>query len=110
MDDIPEDELNTYVSTLDSKQWEKDLYNLTNYYGEGGDETIISVTVYFRFAAGGDYNARAMAEIKTHGAYYSGPTETQYGTAFVTKSWELLANPFYFPANLFLRPLIPRIG
>ena len=83
----------SYVSTLTSRQWERDLYRLNNYIGVGGYETITNVTVYFRFAAGGDYDVRAMAEIKTGGHVYSGVTETQHGTEFVTKSHSWPINP-----------------
>ena len=91
VDDLPTDEGATYVSTLSSKQWEKDLYHLTN--AVDGEGIIGSVIVYFRFAAGGDYNVRAMAEIKTNGVVFSGPTETQHGTEFVTRSYNLTVNP-----------------
>jgi hypothetical protein len=93
VDDQPADEGATYVSTLSSRNWEKDLYHLTDFQNAEGYETINNVTVYFRFAAGGNYNARAMAEIKTNGVVASGPTETQNGATFVTKSWQLTTNP-----------------
>jgi len=72
VDDMPADDGDTYVSTLSSQKWEKDLYNLTNFSQADGYETINSVTVYFCFAAGGNYNVRAMAEIKTNGKVFSG--------------------------------------
>jgi hypothetical protein len=87
------DDSATYVSTLTSNHWEKDLYNLSS-PAYSGDEEITSVIVYFRFAAGGDYNVRAMAEVKTHDTDYSGDTFTHYGTGFVTESWQLLTNPY----------------
>jgi len=96
VDDQPTDadDGETYVSTLSSKQWERDLYNLTDHIAvEGTEETIRGVTVYFRFAAGGDYNVRAMAEIKTHGEVFSGVTETQNGEDFVTMSSRWGGNP-----------------
>ena len=83
----------TYVSTLTSRHWERDLYGLTYFLGWGGDETITNVTVYFRFAAGGNYDARAMAEIKTGGKAFSGDTETHHGTEFVTMSHSWEVNP-----------------
>jgi len=85
------DEGATYVSTLSSKHWERDLYHLTN--AVDGEGIIGSITVYFRFAAGGDYSVSAMAEIKTNGVVTSGPTETQTGTEFVTRSYNLTVNP-----------------
>jgi len=94
VDDQPNpDDGDTYVSTQTSRQWEKDLYNLSDYEGSGGDDTITGVTVYFRCAAGGNYNVRAMAEIKTYGTDFSGPTVTHHGTDFTTESWECLVNP-----------------
>jgi len=85
------DEGATYVSTLSSKHWERDLYQLTN--AVDGEGTIGSIVVYFRFAAGGNYDASAMAEIKTNGTVFSGPTETQHGTEFVTGSYNWTVNP-----------------
>ena len=93
VDDMPADDGDTYVSTLSSKHWERDLYNLTDRIYADGYETINSITVYFRFAAGGNYDVRAMAEIKTNGTVFSGATETQNGTEFVTKSHQWANNP-----------------
>ena len=93
VDDHPADEGATYVSTLSSRRWERDLYNLTDAIYADGSETIMNVTVYFRVAAGGSYNVRAMAEIKTHGTVFSGPTETISGSAWVTNSYQLDVNP-----------------
>jgi len=52
---MPADDGTTYVSTLTSNSWGRDLYNLTN-PAYSGDEEITSVTVYFRYAAGGSYS------------------------------------------------------
>lgn len=87
------DEGDTYVSTQTSRNWERDLYRLSNYMGAGGDETINNITVYFRFAAGGSYDVRAMAALKTNGAVYEGPTLIHSGTDFVTESWQCTTNP-----------------
>ena len=57
--EMPADDGETYVSTLSSKHWERDLYNLTDFVGFDGSESILGVIVCFRFAAGGDYNAIA---------------------------------------------------
>ena len=91
--DLPADDGATYVSTLSSKNWERDLYNLTNDMETGGSETISGITVYFRFAAGGGYDVQAMAEIKTDDEVFSGDTETHSGTEFVTMSHQWLTNP-----------------
>jgi len=94
VDEMPADDGDTYVSTLSSKHWERDLYNLTDHIAdEGTEDTIRGVTVYFRFAAGGNYDALAMAEIKTHGEVFSGTTETQHGEDFVTMSYRWGGNP-----------------
>ncbi len=95
VDDQPApDDGDTYVSTESSNHWEKDLYNnLSSYTGSGGEDNITGVTVYFRFAAGGDYNVRAMAEIRTYDTDFSGPTIKHYGTDFTTESWECPVNP-----------------
>jgi len=87
------DDGDTYVSTQTSRNWERDLYNLKNYIGAGGEETITGVTIYFRYAAGGDYNVRAMATLKTNGQVYEGPTLTYSGTDFITESWQNTTNP-----------------
>lgn len=94
VDDQPApDDDDTYVSTLTSKNWERDLYQLSSYTGAGGEETINSVTVYFRYAAGGGYNVQAMAALKTNGQVYEGPTLNYSGNDFVTESWECTTNP-----------------
>ena len=94
VDDQPNpDDGDTYVSTQGSRSWEKDLYNLSDYIGSGGSETITGISVYFRFAAGGNYNVRGIAEIQTGGEAHSGPTITHYGTDFTTESWALPLNP-----------------
>ena len=90
--DQPADD-GTYVSTEGSGDWERDLYNLSNYAGAGGEDTINDITVYFRTAAGGDYDVTAMAAIKTNGQVYEGPNLTQSGTEFVTMSWQCSSNP-----------------
>lgn len=93
VDDETPDDGDTYVSTEGSNHWERDLYNVSNYASAGGTETINNVTVYFRFAAGGSYNVRAMAEIKTHGEVFSGDTEVHNGTDFVTMPHQWTNNP-----------------
>ncbi len=93
VDDLYADDYGTYVSTLSSKHWERDLYNLSNPIMYTGQETILSVTVYFRFAAAGDYNALAMAAIKTNGEVHEGPNEVHLGNLFETKSYRWVTNP-----------------
>ena len=93
VDDEIADGSDTYVSTLSSKHWERDLYNLSNFIGMGGIETITNVTVYYRVAAGGGYNIRAMAAIKANGQVHEGPTETYFGNAFITLSYNWTDNP-----------------
>lgn len=88
----PDDDA-TYVSTESSRYWERDLYQLSGYTGIGGEETISNVTVYFRYAAGGNYDVRAMAALKTNGQVYEGPTLTHTGTSWVTESWSSSLNP-----------------
>jgi len=94
VDDQPAaDDGDTYVSTQTSKNWERDLYNLSNYTGAGGEETITGVTIYFRYAASGDYDVRAMAALKTNGEVYEGPILIHNGTDFVIESWQCETNP-----------------
>ena len=93
VDEQPADDLGTYVSTEGSGDWQRDLYNLSDFTGAGGMETINSVTVYFRFAAGGTYNVRCMASLKTNGELYDGPTEILNSTDFISYSWESTVNP-----------------
>jgi hypothetical protein len=91
--DIGAPDTDTYISTKGSNQWERDLYRLSPFYGMGGLEKIAKVTVYFRFAAGGNYNVTAMAALKTNDQVYEGPNETLRGTDFATYSWEIAKNP-----------------
>jgi hypothetical protein len=92
--EITADDAGTYVSTLRSRRWEKDLYQLSDMTGGGGDyDEISGITVYFRIAAGGDCGVRAMAEIRTNGWNFSGDTETTYGTGFTTFSQQWTNNP-----------------
>ncbi len=94
VDEQPADETDTYVSTQGDKNWCRDLYYLSDFTGgSSGEEAINSVTVYFRFAAGGDYNIKIMAALKSNGEVYEGPTLTYSSTDFVTESWECTVNP-----------------
>jgi hypothetical protein len=94
VDDQPAaDDGDTYVSTEGSGGWQRDLYNLSNFTGAGGETTIENITVYFRFAADDDYDVTAMAAIKTDGKVYEGPNMTQSGTDFITQSWQCTKNP-----------------
>ncbi len=93
VDDETADESSTYVSTLFSRHWERDLYSLSGFTGVGGMETITNVTVYYRIAAAGTYDIRAMAAILTNGQVYEGPTETHFGNAFTTFSHNWEFNP-----------------
>ncbi len=95
VDDLPSDEWETYLSTLDVSQAKRDLYHLTNHVeGEG---IIHSVVVYFRFAGhsadGVDYEGIANAAIKTNGTVYEGSDETTVGQTFVTRSYQWENNP-----------------
>ncbi len=93
VDEQPSDDLDTYVSTQGDKTWIRDFYNLSNLSGAVGEETINGVTIYFRFAAGGDYTIKIMSALKSNGEVYEGPTLTYSGTDFVTESWECPVNP-----------------
>ncbi len=95
VDDQPNpDELNTYVSTQGSSYWRRDLYELSNYAIANGDEDIVSVTVYYRFASGyNGYTVSAEPSIKTNGDIIDGPTTTSSSTSFTTISWDLTNNP-----------------
>jgi hypothetical protein len=93
VDDLPADDGETYLATSSQALWKRDLYNLTNHREAEGYETVSSISVYFRFAATGEYNARAKAAIKTHGKVYQGYIETQHGTDFATRSYDWAKNP-----------------
>jgi hypothetical protein len=93
VDEQPADDLGTYISTEGSNTWVKDLYNLSSFTGASGSEVITNVIVYFRFAAGGNYNVRVMAALKTNDQVYEGPTVTYNSPDFVTESWECPVNP-----------------
>src|SRR4030042_587039 len=94
VDEQPADALGTYVSTEGYNSWARSLYNLSNFMGASGSEVISGVIVYFRFAAGGSYNVKAMAALKTNGEVYEGPTITYNQPSFTTESWECLVNPY----------------
>jgi len=91
--DISAADMDTYVSTRGSNHWERDLYKLNPFMGMGGLAKIDNITVYFRYAAGGDYDVTAKAAIKTDGQVFEGPNKTIHGTAFVTDSWQCAINP-----------------
>lgn len=93
VDEQPADDFDTYVSSMGIGGWQRDLYNLSSFTGAGGSEVITSVTVYFRYAAGGNYNVRAMAALKTNGEVYEGPTLVYNNPNFTTESWECTTNP-----------------
>ncbi|OGO44850.1 MAG: hypothetical protein A2Z05_06000 [Chloroflexi bacterium RBG_16_60_22] len=94
VDDQPTpDDGATYVSTEGTGGWQRDLYNLSDYIGAGGTETIDNITVYFRFSADGANTVRAMASIKTNSQVFDGTTETHDSAAFITKSYQWTNNP-----------------
>jgi hypothetical protein len=93
VDEQPADDLGTYVSTLGSSNWQRDLYEFSNFTKANGTETINSVTIYFRFASGDGYSVRAMAAIKTNGQVFEGPTVTHNTPNFITETWECPVNP-----------------
>ena len=93
VDEQPADDLGTYVSTAGSTAWQRDLYNLSNFTGASGTETITNVIIYFRFASGDAYNVKAMAALKTNDQVFEGPTITYGSPVFNTESWECPVNP-----------------
>ena len=93
VDEQPADDLDTYVSTNGYGDWQRDLYELSNFSGASGSEVITNVVVNFRFASGDGYNVRAMAALKTNGQVYEGPTITYNSPNFTTESWECPVNP-----------------
>jgi hypothetical protein len=93
VDEQPADDLGTYVSTEGSVDWQRDLYQLSNFSGASGSEIITSVVVYTRFASGDGYSVRAMAALKTNGQVFEGPTVTHNSPDFITESWECAVNP-----------------
>ncbi len=93
VDEQPADDLGTYVSTAGSGDWQRDLYELSNFTIANGSEVITSVIVYFRFASGDGYNVRAMAALKTNDQVFEGPTVTRNSPDFITEYWECPVNP-----------------
>jgi len=93
VDEQPADDLDTYVSTNGYGDWQRDLYELSNFTGAGGSEVITNAVIYFRFASGGGYTVRAMAALKTNDQVFEGPTITRSSTDFITESWECPVNP-----------------
>jgi hypothetical protein len=91
--DISAADMDTYISTQGSNHLERDLFRLSPFNGMGGLATINDVTIYFRFAAGGDYDVTAMGALKTNNQVYEGLNNTVHGTNFVTDTWVCAVNP-----------------
>jgi len=91
--DMAAPDLDAYISTMDSSHSVSDLFQLSPFNGMGGMAKVSGVTIYFRFAAGGDYDVTAMGALKTGGQAYEGPENTTHGTHFITKSWVCSVNP-----------------
>jgi hypothetical protein len=91
--DLSAPDMNAYISTMGGCYTSRDLYTLSAFTGMGGLEKITGVTVYFRIAAGGNYNVSAKGALKIGGVIYEGPCETVRGTNFITKSWINTTNP-----------------
>ena len=84
----------TYVSTWDTKKYQRDLYNLTDH--TEGEGTINNVFVFFTFAGhedGGEHTAYAKPAIKTHGKVYEGDEVSHTGGEFTTQVYQWIANP-----------------
>lgn len=88
-----DDDGSTYVSTSGSSNWKRDLYQLSDYSKASGDETISSVTVYARIAAGGSYTVSAKAAVKTEGGVFESSITTISSTSYTTLSWDMTTNP-----------------
>lgn len=93
VNNISSADMDTYISTQGSNHSVTDLYQLSPFKGMGGLAKISDVTIYFRVAAGGDYDVTAMATLETAGQVYEGPAKTVHGTAFVTGTWVCTVNP-----------------
>jgi hypothetical protein len=91
--DISTADMDAYISTLDSNHEVTDLFLLTPFNGMGGLAEISGLTVYFRVAAGGDYDATASGALKIGCQVFEGPGVTVHGTSFATKSWVCAVNP-----------------
>ncbi|MFA5309659.1 MAG: hypothetical protein WC370_09285 [Dehalococcoidales bacterium] len=86
-------DMDAYISTMCSMCLCTDLYDLSPFDGMGGTGKISGVTIYFRIAAGGDYNVSARGALKTGYQVYEGPYVTVHGTEFITKTWACAVNP-----------------
>ena len=93
VDDQPSDEAATYVSTKGSSNWAKDLYQLSPFTGGKGTGAISSVTVFIRYAAGGNYSVSAKAVLEANGQVFESDIQTTSDTNFVTYSWQNDVNP-----------------
>jgi hypothetical protein len=93
VDDQPADEAASYVSSRGSSTWKRDLYQLSAFSGDGGTGTISSVTVFIRYAAGGNYSVSARAEIEANGQVFESDIQTANDANFVTYAWQHDVNP-----------------
>jgi hypothetical protein len=91
--DMSAPDMNSYISTDNSYCEETDVYRLSYFKGMSGLAKITNVIVYFRVAAGGDYDVTAKGAITIGCQVYEGPSVTVHGTNFVTRSWACTGNP-----------------
>ncbi|MFC1965166.1 hypothetical protein ACFLWG_04125 [Chloroflexota bacterium] len=92
--DLPSDDWYTYVYTFQAREYQRDLYDLTD--RTEGFGTIRGVTVYFRFSGSdseGGHIGYAKASIKTNGQIYSGTVESTVGQTFVNRAYQWTTNP-----------------
>jgi hypothetical protein len=91
--DISAADMDTYISTQGSNHASTDLFKLSPFNGMGGLAKIGDVTIYYRAAAGGDYDVAVMGALETNGQIYQSPGKTIHGTDFVTNTWVCTVNP-----------------
>lgn len=91
--DISAADMDAYISTQGTNQARTDLFKLSPFGGMAGLAKVGDVTIYYRFAAGGDYSATVMGAIGINGQVYQSPGITTSGTTFITKTWVCTANP-----------------
>ena len=90
VDEVEADDDTTYVSSVDSGAWQRDLYNLPAH--SVGSGTISKITIHLRIYYGNidDY---AKACLKTGGTVYESGNLPRTVSAWKSASWEQATNP-----------------
>ena len=90
VDEVEADDDTTYVSSVDSEAWQRDLYNLPAH--SVGSGTISKITIRLRIYYGNVFDY-AKACLKTGGTVYESGNLPTINDAWESVSWEQATNP-----------------